>query len=98
MKKILILCTTMFVIFGIGINVSAYTEIAYGDYLYYRINDDKTGVTITDCRTAATEIVIPSEIDGLPVTSIGSYAFHNCSRLTSVTIPDRDCDTIGLNQ
>lgn len=60
----------------------------YGDYLYYRINDDKTGVTITDCNTAATEIVIPSEIAGLPVTSIGGGAFYECSSLTSVTIPD----------
>ena len=38
-----------------------------------------------------TELVIP---DG--VTSIGNYAFHNCSSLTSITIPD-SVTTIGDN-
>ncbi len=34
------------------------------------------------------EVVIPSEIDGKKVTSIGGWAFENCTSLTSVTIPD----------
>ena len=32
-------------------------------------------------------IVIPSEIDGLPVKEIGSYAFDGCSGITSVYVP-----------
>ena len=60
----------------------------YGDYLYYQINNDQTGVTITGCDYSATEVVIPNEIENLPVTSIGYRAFYNCSSLTSVTIPD----------
>ena len=32
-------------------------------------------------------VTIPSMINGLPVTSIGSWAFWNCTSLTSVTIP-----------
>ncbi len=35
-----------------------------------------------------TEANIPAEIDGLPVTSIGYFAFRDCSSLTSVTIPN----------
>lgn len=35
-----------------------------------------------------TAIVIPAEIDGLPVTSIGKYAFYCCFDLKSVIIPD----------
>ncbi|MGY8659103.1 MAG: ubiquitin-like protein [Verrucomicrobiales bacterium] len=46
-------------------------------------------VTITDCNTTATgELVIPNTIEGNPVTSIGNFAFSNCSSLTSITIPD----------
>ena len=32
-------------------------------------------------------VAVPSRINGLPVTDIGTYAFFNCSSLTSVTIP-----------
>lgn len=35
-----------------------------------------------------TILEIPSEIVGLPVTSIGSCAFESCKTLESVTIPD----------
>ena len=45
------------------------------------INDltyDTSGVTITDCDTAASsELVIPETIEGKPVTRIGDYAFRS---------------------
>lgn len=34
------------------------------------------------------EIEIASEVNGLPVTSIGARAFNDCSGLTSITIPE----------
>ena len=37
---------------------------------------------------ASGDIVIASTYLGFPVTSIGRYAFYNCSSLTSVTIPN----------
>lgn len=49
----------------------------YGDY-----------IKITGCDESATEVVIPSEIEGLPVTSIGERAFFECYNLTAITIPD----------
>ena len=33
-------------------------------------------------------MVIPSTITGLPVTSLGDYAFWNCTSLTGVTLPN----------
>ncbi len=57
------------------------------DYLTYIKNDDNT-ITITDCNTAVTNINIPKEIDGLTVTAIGSKVFYNCSKLTTITIPN----------
>ena len=46
-------------------------------------------VTITDCdEDASGELIIPYTIDGLVVTSIGNYAFRDCTSLTSVTIGD----------
>lgn len=35
-----------------------------------------------------TDVVVPSEYNGLPVTAIGDSAFARCKKLTSVTIPD----------
>lgn len=54
--------------------------------LEYKIVDDE--IFITDCDESVTKVVIPSEIDGLPVTSIESDAFKKCDNLTSVTIPN----------
>ena len=38
--------------------------------------------------TTTGAITIPSSLGGYPVTSIGEFAFYNCERLTSITIPD----------
>lgn len=45
-------------------------------------------VTITDYTGTATELEIPSEIVGCPVTVIGDTAFQNCESLISILIPD----------
>ncbi|MGN0614110.1 MAG: leucine-rich repeat protein [Porcipelethomonas sp.] len=65
----------------------------YGDYLYYKaIDEDEDGIydyaEITGCDESAVFVEIPDEIDGLPVTSIGTAAFWNCSELEYIEIPD----------
>jgi hypothetical protein len=45
-------------------------------------------ITITKYTGSGGAVTIPSTIDGLPVTSIGSHAFASNSSLTSVTIPN----------
>ncbi len=57
----------------------------YGDLTYSISNGE---VTITDCTFTVTSVEIPSEIDGIPVTSVENSAFKGCSILTSITIPD----------
>lgn len=57
----------------------------------YSVNKD--GVKITQYCGSASEVVIPDEIDGKPVTQIGSQAFSNCESIESVTI---SANVIGM--
>lgn len=50
--------------------------------------DDGTMEIVAFYDNTMSSIVIPSEIDGKKVTSIGIGAFEDCSNLSSVTIPD----------
>ena len=69
-----------------------YSENA-SDY-EYKTNDAGDGVTITKYYGEAKRVVIPSELDGKPVTAIGSNAFYQNTRITSVEIPE-SAKTIG---
>ncbi len=64
---------------------SEYTEGTYGVLTYKNYGDY---IEISDCDESATEVEIPSEIDGVMVKSIGNYSFYKCSALTSITISD----------
>jgi len=55
------------------------------DYTYMT-NDGS--ITITSYSGPGGAVIIPDMITGLPVTSIGSYAFSDCTSLTNVTIPN----------
>ena len=55
------------------------------DYTYSILGDT---VAITGYTGSDTEIVIPSEIDGLPVSRIGNQAFCQCEKLENVMIPE----------
>lgn len=65
---------------------SEYTEGAYESLTYRKYSDH---IVITGCDDDFEgELIIPSEIEGLPVTVIGDDAFFLCDDITSVTIPD----------
>ncbi len=51
------------------------------------VSDQLTIAIITGYDGSNNAVVIPSTINGLPVTGIGPYAFHD-SLITSATIPD----------
>ena len=57
--------------------------------LAYELNADGVSCTITGIGTCTdTKVFIPTTLDGYKVTSIGKYAFVNCTSLTSILIPD----------
>ena len=51
----------------------------------YEIHDGK--VTITGYMGEGGAVTVPSTLDGLPVTTIGAWAFGYCTGLTSITLP-----------
>lgn len=68
----------------------AFPATAQSQTLTWTTNFNNT-ITITGFtgpREAVTNIVIPSAINGLPVTAIGTNAFACRLRLTGVVIPD----------
>ncbi len=54
--------------------------------LEYKITDGE--VTITDYDGSDVSVEIPAEIEGYPVTSIGSSAFIGCTNLTEINLPN----------
>ena len=67
--------------------VHSHTDIEYavtGGKLYFR----EIPGSITDCDKTVTQAVIPAQINGIMVFSIGKEAFIGCASLTSVEIPD----------
>jgi hypothetical protein len=87
--------------YGNGKHAGLYTRtdhkstewIMWHDNFRYLVNNGN--VVITDYRGPEDSVVIPAEIQGNPVTSIGVNAFRN-KNLSSVTLPN-SVDEIGVN-
>ena len=58
----------------------------------YEIKDGYA--VITDFKGKETEVIVPSRLEGVPVTQIGQYAFEACWNVVSVEIPET-VDFIG---
>ena len=54
----------------------------------YAENKDGESVTLTKYSGSDTEVIIPSELGGKPVTAIGEDAFYRNKTITSVKIPE----------
>lgn len=64
-------------------------EIVYSEGLEYELTSDGNAYAVKGAGTfTGSELNIPSEHDGKPVTSILSLAFTNNTGITSVCIPD----------
>lgn len=62
-------------------------DLRYGNY-QYQVQQDGTVMITKYYDDGTTNIVIPSEIDGKKVTSMGESAFFECENLTNIVIPN----------
>jgi len=59
------------------------------EYLTFTLHDSKDSYYVSSCSSwnAEGKLVIPEQVNGLPVTGIGSFAFFDCTFLTEIEIP-----------
>ena len=70
-------------------NIGALVNGNAQDQFTFELNKDSQGYTLTGIVSArSSDIVIPAEYEGLPVTAIGSSAFYAWTDLTSAIVPD----------
>ena len=72
---------------------TTYTETVDGIEWTYTVTNGKASVGGSSSSTAIPKttsgaITIPSTLGGYPVANIGDYAFYQCDKLTSMTIPN----------
>ena len=61
--------------------------VASGEGLKFTLDSARESYSVTGIGTCTDlDVIIPETYNGLPVTSIGNYAFKDCTSLTSVTI------------
>ena len=68
----------------------------YTKGLKFEQNEDKTAYTVVGYKGTDTNVVIPENYKGKPVTAIGDKAFFECESITGVTIP-KTVTSIGAN-
>lgn len=104
MKKIISLMSVLILfssVFSTVVFSEVYEEIKsfrYENFEYY-VKDDQT-ISISLYKGNESELVIPSEINGLVVTSIESDAFYENKNFSDITLPDtiRDIDMYTFSQ
>ena len=84
----LLLCALIIIgSFALSSNYFKTSAEVYDNILSYEITDGE--VTINSCDNGISgTVVIPSSIDGYPVTCIGDGAFNDCKNISGVKIPD----------
>lgn len=84
MKKVLSFVLIFALALTCSVAVVPVSALTSGDF-EYEVNADGKTVTITECNDTVTSVVIPSQIDGYPVTNVSRLAFSFCYDLESIT-------------
>lgn len=71
-----------------ALSVNAAESYWIYENLRYQVDADSVRICGFEWGEETERLEIPAEIDGMPVTEIGSNAFDSCEELISVTIPD----------
>ena len=83
MKKKLLLTLMVIILSTLSFGTISVSATSFD----YTVVDGKA--TVTDCPTSETGTVrIPNTLGGYPVTAIGEYAFFDCDKITSISIPN----------
>ena len=65
------------------------TEVVYSEGLAYSLSDDASFYSVSGIgKCYDTDIIIPPEYKGLPVTEIAPYAFYNLRSIQSIVLPE----------
>lgn len=91
-KKITAMLILTCLCFAMGV-ITASADV-FDNYLTYQVNGDEVTITGSIKSSLPKDLVIPDEIDGKPVTTIGSQAFYNRDKIESITIGN-NVKTIG---
>ena len=83
---LLILSVLSFTLISCGDKKQQDTSTEEGAEFVYKINESGEA-SIIRYRGKSAQIIIPEQIDGYPVTSIGESAFFNNTKITEVTLP-----------
>ncbi len=86
MKKALSIILSLLIVIA-AIPLSSVPSSAAGGFTY-TYNDAKTEAKISSYSGSDASVVIPAEVNGIPVVAIGSGAFMNRTFIEEVTIPD----------
>ena len=84
-RKVLIIFLTALFAFSTAFFI---TSCYFEPGLQFRLSDGKQIVTKYNGTAKETEVVIPAEWEGYPVTAIDTKAFYDSQYVISITIPD----------
>ncbi len=91
MKKFCCLSLSLILLMLPLTSCTLHWETPSSDFVYYHnseFNENEIGITLWRYIGTSKRVVVPSEIEGEPVTKIGIRCFENNTKITSVVLPE----------